>query len=269
MEATTQIAQTFTFALKDGFVVDGTPGFLLEPYDVVQVRRSPGFHTPRQVSISGEVTFAGGYTMEKKNQRLSDLVKMAGGVTKDAYVEGARLVRRMNDMERSRRDMALQTARQSQSSTDSVSISKLALSDTYTVGIHLEEALKNPGGDADIVLRAGDQLIVPEYESTVKISGDVMYSNTVTYEEGRNYKWYVKQAGGYGQRAKKSKAYVLYPNGTMALAKRSTEITPGCEIIVPSKPKRETLTSAQWVSIGTGAASIISSMAMIYYVLTK
>ena len=269
MEATTQIAQTFTFALKDGFVVDGTPGFLLEPYDVVQVRRSPGFHTPRQVSISGEVTFAGGYTMEKKNQRLSDLVKMAGGVTKDAYVEGARLVRQMNDMERSRRDMALQTARQSQSSTDSVSISKLALSDTYTVGIHLDEALKNPGGDADIVLRAGDQLIVPEYESTVKISGDVMYSNTVTYEEGRNYKWYVKQAGGYGQRAKKSKAYVLYPNGTMALAKRSTEITPGCEIIVPSKPKRETLTSAQWVSIGTGAASIISSMAMIYYVLTK
>jgi len=269
MEATTQIAQTFTFALKDGFVVDGTPGFLLEPYDVVQVRRSPGFHTPRQVSISGEVTFAGGYTMEKKNQRLSDLVKMAGGVTKDAYVEGARLVRRMNDMERSRRDMALQTARQSQSSTDSVSISKLALSDTYTVGIHLEEALKNPGGDADIVLRAGDQLIVPEYESTVKISGDVMYSNTVTYEEGRNYKWYVKQAGGYGQRAKKSKAYVLYPNGTMALAKRSTEITPGCEIIVPSKPKRETLTSAQWVSIGTGVASIVSSMAMIYYVLTK
>lgn len=268
-EATTQIAQTFTFALKDGFVIDGTPGFMLEPYDVVQVRRSPGFHTPRQVSISGEVTFGGSYTLEKKNQRLSDLVKMAGGVTKDAYVEGARLVRRMNDMERSRRDMALQTARQSQSSTDSVSISKLALSDTYTVGIHLEEALKNPGGDADIVLRAGDALIIPEYESTVKISGEVMYANTVTFTEGKSYKWYVKQAGGYGQRAKKSKAYILYPNGTMALAKRSSEITPGSEIIVPSKPKKENLTSAQWVSIGTGVAGIVSSMAMIYYVLTK
>jgi protein involved in polysaccharide export with SLBB domain len=268
-EATTQIAQTFTFALKDGFVIDGTPGFLLEPYDVVQVRRSPGFHTPRQVSISGEVTFGGSYTLEKKNQRLSDLVKMAGGVTKDAYVDGARLIRHMNDMERSRRDMALQTARQSQSSTDSVSISKLALSDTYTVGIHLEEALKNPGGDADIVLRAGDALIIPEYESTVKISGEVMYANTVTFTEGKSYKWYVKQAGGYGQRAKKSKAYILYPNGTMALAKRSSEITPGSEIIVPSKPKKENLTSAQWVSIGTGVAGIVSSMAMIYYVLTK
>lgn len=268
-EATTEIAQTFTFALKDGFVIDGTPGFMLEPYDVVQVRRSPGFHTPRQVTISGEVTFGGSYTMEKKNQRLSDLVKMAGGVTKDAYVEGARLVRRMNDMELARRDMAMQTARQGQGARDSVSLEKLAIDSVYTVGIHLDEALKHPGGDADIVLREGDELIVPEFEGTVKISGDVMYANTVAYTSGKSYKWYVKQAGGFGQRAKKSKAYVVYPNGTMAMAKRSTEIAPGCEIVVPSKPKKETVTAAQWVSIGTGVAGLISSLAMIYYVITK
>lgn len=268
-EATTEIAQTFTFALKDGFVIDGTPGFMLEPYDVVQVRRSPGFHTPRQVTISGEVTFGGSYTMEKKNQRLSDLVKMAGGVTKDAYVEGARLVRRMNDMELARRDMAMQTARQGQGARDSVSLEKLAIDSVYTVGIHLDEALKHPGGDADIVLREGDELIVPEFEGTVKISGDVMYANTVAYTSGKSYKWYVKQAGGFGQRAKKSKAYVVYPNGTMAMAKRGTEIAPGCEIVVPSKPKKETVTAAQWVSIGTGVAGLISSLAMIYYVITK
>lgn len=268
-EATTEIAQTFTFALKDGFVIDGTPGFMLEPYDVVQVRRSPGFHTPRQVTVSGEVTFGGSYTMEKKNQRLSDLVKMAGGVTKDAYVEGARLVRRMNDMELARRDMAMQTARQGQGARDSVSLEKLAIDSVYTVGIHLDEALKHPGGDADIVLREGDELIVPEFEGTVKISGDVMYANTVAYTSGKSYKWYVKQAGGFGQRAKKSKAYVVYPNGTMAMAKRSTEIAPGCEIVVPSKPKKETVTAAQWVSIGTGIAGLISSLAMIYYVITK
>ena len=268
-EATTEIAQTFTFALKDGFIIDGTPGFMLEPYDVVQVRRSPGFHTPRQVTISGEVTFGGSYTMEKKNQRLSDLVRMAGGVTKDAYVEGARLVRRMNDMELARRDMAMQTARQGQGARDSVSLEKLAIDSVYTVGIHLDEALKHPGGDADIVLREGDELIVPEFEGTVKISGDVMYANTVAYTSGKSYKWYVKQAGGFGQRAKKSKAYVVYPNGTMAMAKRSTEIAPGCEIVVPSKPKKETVTAAQWVSIGTGVAGLISSLAMIYYVITK
>ena len=266
-EATSEIAQTFSFALKDGFVIDGTPGFLLEPYDVVQVRRSPGFHTPRQVTVSGEVTFGGSYTMSKKNQRLSDLVKMAGGVTKDAYVEGARLVRRMNDMEIARRNMAMQTARQGQGARDSVSLEKLAIDSVYTVGIHLDEALKHPGGDADIVLREGDELIVPEFEGTVKISGDVMYANTVAYTSGKSYKWYVKQAGGFGQRAKKSKAYVVYPNGTMAMAKRSTEISPGCEIVVPSKPKKENVTAAQWVSIGSGIAGVISSLSMIYYLL--
>ncbi len=266
-EATSEIAQTFSFALKDGFVIDGTPGFLLEPYDVVQVRRSPGFHTPRQVTVSGEVTFGGSYTMSKKNQRLSDLVKMAGGVTKDAYVEGARLVRRMNDMELARRDMAMQTARQGQGARDSVSLEKLAIDSVYTVGIHLDEALKHPGGDADIVLREGDELIVPEFEGTVKISGDVMYANTVAYTSGKSYKWYVKQAGGFGQRAKKSKAYVVYPNGTMAMAKRSTEIAPGCEIVVPSKPKKENVTAAQWVSIGSGITGVISSLSMIYYLL--
>ena len=268
-EASTEIAETFTFSLKDGFIIDGTPGFMLEPYDVIQVRRSPGFHTPRQVIINGEVTFGGSYTLEKKNQRLSDLVKMAGGVTKDAYVEGARLVRRMNDMELARRNMAVQTARQGQGARDSVSLEKLAIDSVYTVGIHLDEALKHPGSDADIVLREGDELYVPEFEGTVKISGDVMYANTVAYSSGKNYKWYVKQAGGFGQRAKKSKAYVVYPNGTMAMAKRGTEITPGCEIVVPSKPKKESVTASQWVSLGTGIAGIISSMAMIYYVITK
>lgn len=268
-EASTEIAETFTFSLKDGFIIDGTPGFMLEPYDVIQVRRSPGFHTPRQVIINGEVTFGGSYTLEKKNQRLSDLVKMAGGVTKDAYVEGARLVRRMNDMELARRNMAVQTARQGQGARDSVSLEKLAIDSVYTVGIHLDEALKHPGSDADIVLREGDELYVPEFEGTVKISGDVMYANTVAYSSGKNFKWYVKQAGGFGQRAKKSKAYVVYPNGTMAMAKRNTEITPGCEIVVPSKPKKESVTASQWVSLGTGIAGIISSMAMIYYVITK
>lgn len=266
-EANSVIAQTFSMALKDGFVIDGTPGFLLEPYDVVQVRRSPGFHTPRQVTVSGEVTFGGSYTLEKKNQRLSDLVKMAGGVTKDAYVEGARLVRRMNDMEKARRDMAMLTARQGQGANDSVSLEKLAVDSVYTVGIRLDEALKRPGGDADLVLREGDELIVPEFEGTVKISGDVMFANTVAYTGGKNFKWYVKQAGGFGQRAKKSKAYVIYPNGTMAMAKRSTEISPGCEIVVPSKPKKENVTAAQWVSIGSGIAGVISSLSMIYYLL--
>lgn len=268
-KATSELAKTYSFALKDGFVIDGTPGFLLEPYDIVHVFRSPGFHTPRTITIEGEVNFAGSYTLEKKNQRLSDLVNMAGGVTADAYVEGARLIRRMDETERARLRMAMQTVRMSQDSEDSVAVEKVQQSDIYTVGIHLDEALENPGSDADIVLREGDRLIIPEYEGTVKISGDVMYPNTVAFQDGKNYKWYVRQAGGFGERAKKRKTYVVYPNGTMAQVNHGAEITPGCEIIVPSKPKREAMTTAQWMGIGSTAASIATMIATIIYMITK
>lgn len=264
-----ELAQTFSFALKEGFVVDGTPGFVLQPFDVVQVRRSPGFHTPRQVSVEGEVAFAGSYTLARKNQRLSDLVSRAGGLTADAYVEGARLERRMNDVERARLKLALQAARQNNDGKDSVAIDKVSQSDVYSVGIHLDEAMRNPGGDADIVVREGDRLIIPEYEGTVTISGDVMYPNTVAYAEGKNYKWYVRQAGGFGDRAKKKNTYVIYPNGTMAQVNHGAKITPGCEIIVPSKPRRESLTTAQWIGIGSSAASIGTMIATIIYILTK
>ena len=268
-KATSDLAKSYSFELKDGFVIDGTPGFVLEPYDIVQVFRSPGFHTPRTITVEGEVHFAGSYTLEKKNQRLSDLVKMAGGVTEDAYVEGARLERRMNETERARLRMAMQTVKLSQDDEDSVAVEKVQQTDVYGVGIHLEEALKNPGGDADIVLREGDRLIIPEYEGTVKISGDVMYPNTVAFTEGKDYKWYVRHAGGFGERAKKCKSYVIYPNGTMAQVNHGAKITPGCEIIVPSKPKREAMTTAQWMGVGSTAASIATMIATIIYMITK
>ena len=268
-KAGSELAKTYSFALKEGFVIDGTPGFTLEPYDIVQVFRSPGYHTPRRVSVEGEVNFAGSYTLEMKNQRLSDLVQRAGGITDDAYTEGARLERRMDETERARLQMALRAARMSQESKDSVALEKIEQSNVYTVGIHLEEALKNPGGDADIVLREGDRLIIPEFEGTVKISGDVMYPNTVAFTKGKDYKWYVRQAGGFGERAKKRKAYVIYPNGTMAQVNHGASITPGCEIIVPSKPKRDALSVTQWMGIGSTAASIATMIATIVYMTTR
>ena len=268
-EAGSELAKTYSFSLKEGFVVDGTPGFVLEPYDIIQVFRSPGYREPRQVSVEGEVNFAGHFTLEKKNQRLSDLVRMAGGITPDAYVEGARLERRMDDTERARLQMALQTARMSQSSKDSVSLEKVETSEVYTVGIHLREALDHPGGDDDIVLREGDRLIVPEYEGTVKISGDVMYPNTVAFMGDKSYKWYVRQAGGFGERAKKKKAYIVYPNGTMAQVNHGAKITPGCEIIVPTKPKKDPMTATQWVAISSGSASLATMIATIIYLLKK
>jgi len=254
------LAKTFTFSLRDGFVVDGTPGFILEPYDEVYVRRSPGYMTQRNITISGEVLFEGNQTLVNKNMRLTEAIKAAGGVTEEAYVKGARIERRLNDDERARRSFLLKQLSSQAEGSDSVKIDQLDLGDTYTVGIHLEKALENPGSEYDVVLREGDRIIVPEYNGTVKISGNVMYPNTVVYSPGKNYKYYINQAGGYGNRAKKSKTWVIYQNGTMAQVGHGAKIEPGCEIVVPTKPKADPAKTSQWISI---AQSVFSMAAMV------
>lgn len=255
-----EIAKTFSFSLKDGFVVDGTPGFILEPYDIVHIRRSPGFKTPRNITVEGEVLFEGAHTLPNKNMRLTDAIKMAGGVTTDAYVKGARLDRRLNDDERARRSFLLKQLKSQVEEGDTIYMNQLDLDNTYTVGIYLDKALANPGGEYDIILREGDRIIVPEYNATVKISGNVMYPNTVSYREGKGYKWYIDQAGGFGNRAKKSKTWVIYPNGTMAKVGHGTKIEAGCEIVVPTKPKSDPDKAGKWVSI---AQSVFSMAAMV------
>ena len=256
-----EISKSFTFALKDGFVIDGTPGFVLEPYDVVHVRRSPGFKTPRNIRVVGEVVYEGNQTMTTKEMRLSEAIKLAGGLTPQAYPKNARLVRKINDDERARRSFLLQQIqKQAADRSDSIAINQLDLSDTYPVAIYLDKAMAHPGGEFDIVLREGDEIIVPEYISTVKISGNVMYPNTVTYQPRKSYKWYVNQAGGFGNRAKKSKSWVIYPNGTMAQVRHGAKIEPGCEIVVPMKPQPQPGLVQQWVSIAQSVASMSALM---------
>jgi protein involved in polysaccharide export with SLBB domain len=262
-----EIAKTYSFSLKDGFVVDGQQGFVLEPYDIVEVRRSPGFHMPKNVMVEGEVNFEGNYTLAKKNQRLSDVIKAAGGVTDQAYVAGARLERLMTDQEKAQRQTIIRLAQQQSDERDSIRLDQLMMSDTYPVGIHLDKALDNPGGDDDLVLREGDRLVVPEYNGTVRVSGRVMYPNTVAYNPGKNYKYYVNLAGGFGDRAKKSKTYIVYQNGTVSQVGRGVKIEPGCEIIVPQKAKRNTMGLAQWLSVGSSLTSIAAMVATLANVL--
>ncbi len=253
-----EISKTFTFGLKDGFVVDGTPGFILEPYDVVHVRRSPGFKTPRNFTVTGEVVYEGAQTMTTKNMRLSDAIKLAGGLTDQAYPKNARLERVMNADERARRDFLVEQVRKQAGirSSDSIAVSQLALSNTYPVGIYLDKALANPGCEEDIILREGDRIVVPEYISTVKVSGNVMYPNTVSYKPGKDYKYYVNQAGGFGNHAKKRKTWVIYPNGTMAQVGHGAKIEPGCEIVVPMKPEPKAGLVQQWVAVAQSVASM-------------
>ena len=259
----TIIGQTYSFDLKDGFLIgDKANNFSLQPFDEVYVRKSPAYFAQQNVTISGEVMFDGVYSLQQKNERLSDVVSRAGGVTPDAYVKGARLVRQMNEEERRRQADVLRMARSGEGK-DSISIEKLDMGTTYSVGIDLEKALDNPGSDYDLVLREGDQLFIPEYVNTVKISGSVMYPNTVLYKDGKKLKHYVNLAGGYGSDAKKSKAYVIYMNGTVAkLSKyKSSLIQPGCEIVIPSKPESKKMSVAEVMSIGTTSASLATMIA--------
>lgn len=261
------ISQTFSFSLKDGFVIDGEPGFTLMPFDEVYIRRSPAYSEQKNVKVEGNVMFAGTYTLASKNERLSQIVKKAGGLNDKAYAAGARLERTMTAEERLRMETLKKMARQQASAKDSIDIDKLDLGTTYYVGIELDKALSNPGSDADLVLREGDRLIVPEYNGTVKVSGDVMLPNTVSYEKGKKASYYISQAGGWGNTAKKSRTYVVYMNGTVAKLNYNTKILPGCEIVVPTKPEGKKKTLAEIMSTASMSASFATMLVTIYNIL--
>ena len=255
------ISQTFTFALKDGFVVDGKQGFILKPFDEVYVRKSPGYSEQKNVYLEGNVMFAGTYTLSHKNERLSQIINKAGGLNDRAYPQGAR-IERVRTIEEQIRDKTLLQMMASQSG-DTIDVNKLQLGTTYTVGIELDKALAHPGGDEDLVLREGDRIIIPEYNGTVKVSGDVLYPNTVSYQKGKKLSYYVEQAGGWGNRAKKGQTYIIYMNGMVAKVKHNTKILPGSQIVVPTKMKKDGKSLTQWLSIGTSTASIATMFATI------
>lgn len=235
------IGQMFSFALKDGFVIDGQPGFVLQPYDEIYVRRSPGYQAQQNVSIEGEILFDGTYALTNREERLSDLVKKAGGTTNYAYLRGAKLTRVANASEKKRMSDVIRLMRRQlgEAMIDSLGI---AVENTFTVGIDLEKALKNPKSNADLVLREGDIISIPKNTNTVSIDGAVMVPNTVSYLAGQDIDYYINQSGGYSDNAKKSKKFIVYMNGQVTKVKGNgkKQIEPGCEIIVPSKSKKKT-----------------------------
>lgn len=267
------VGQTFTFDLKDGLLIgNGSGDFHLQPFDEVYIRKSPAYRKQKNVLVTGEALFTGSYALTKKNERLTDLIAKAGGVTSDAYVKGARLIRTMTEEEIRRKEDAMRMAAM-KTGADSISMKLIdtEVNNTYTVGISLDKALEKPGSDYDMVLREGDVLFIPEYVSTVKINGAVMYPNTVLYREGEDLRYYINQAGGYASGAKKRKAYVVYMNGTVSRlkSKNKNAIEPGCEIIVPSKDPRKRMSAAEVIGMGTSAASIATMIATMVNLFQK
>lgn len=276
------IAKLYTLSLKDGFVVDGEPGFTLMPFDEVYIRKSPAYMEQKNVSVEGEVMFAGTYTLSANNTRLSDLYRKSGGTNGLGYIRGARLLRRATEAEKQRMRTALQmemeqqqknilqlaassngsNLQQAAEGAKNANLSRFNVPDEYPVGIDLELAIKNPGSDADMVLREGDRLIVPQYNGTVKVNGAVMYANTVAFEKGKRASYYIDQAGGYAGDAVKSRAYIIYMNGKVAKLSHGAKVQPGCEIVIPAKLKRK-MSVAETMSLGSGLSSIAAMIATI------
>lgn len=257
------IAETFSFELQDGFVISGESAFKLKPFDEVYVRKNPSYTKMQNINVEGQVNFPGTYTLAKKDTRLSDVIKQAGGVTESGYVHGARLERRLTEDERARLNNMLKMAKANTNSKDSIDINKLDISDTYSVGIELGKALANPSSNYDILLREGDRLIIPEYNGTVKVNGAVMHPNTLSFVEGKSAKWYIKHAGGYSNLARKRKAYIIHQSGMTEEVAKGVKVTPGSEIVVPERNTRDKTNSAEYIAIGTGFASLGTMIATI------
>ena len=261
-EATDNLSQVFSFKLNPDFTIDGQPDFTLQPFDEVVVRRSPAYSEQKNIRIDGEVQFEGTYVLSSKGQRLSEAIRQAGGLTARAYPEGAKLLRLMTEEDRDMMQQMLRTA-QRNSGTDSIDISKLMVLNNYPVAIELDKALKNPGTSDDVILREGDRIVIPQYDGTVKINGEVLYPNTVRFKEGMSTDYYIEMAGGTTSTAKKSKTVIIYMNGMVARASAKNKPQPGCQIVVPTKKARRPLSLPEILSIGTGASSLAAMIATI------
>ncbi len=273
-------AQTFEITLQEGFVINGDEGFRLQPYDEVYVGKMPGYGEQVIVEVDGEANFRGTYALAQKTARLSDIVAQAGGLTPDAWAAGARVIRQMDDAERARRerqmiDLRVYNAEVVSSTNNNVGMDRRELVDSllwaryvdvddYIVGIHLDKALADPGGIYDITLRDGDMLYIPQYDATVKVSGEVNMPCSMTYHKGKSAKHYINYAGGYSNAAWRHHAYVVYANGTVGRIGRGASVEPGCEVIVPVRPIRTSTDSAIWISalstLGTIAALVITAV---------
>ena len=280
-EATDASAEVFSMSLNDGFRSSDN-SFTLMPYDVVVVRKSPAYNEQQTVRVEGCINFEGDYAMSTKNYRLSDLVKAAGGLTNLAHARGARLTRQMTEEEKLQRENSLRAAQiqmyeeamesektYNMAQADSLMSLKLDLGDTYPMSINLEEAIKNPGSAADIVMREGDLLVIPQFSNTVKVSGEVVYPVSMGYTKNKKLSYYIKRAGGYGNRAKKKGVDAIYMNGSAEKINRrsSKDIEPGCEIVVPTKKAGKRMTTGEVMAIASGGASLASVVVALISIL--
>lgn len=267
------LSRIYTFPLDITLTHNDANDFRLEPYDIVSVRKSPDYRPQANVTIDGEVAFPGDYSMIAVGERISSIIERAGGLTNHAYIKGATLRRKMSEEEKTLQK-AVDKMTRIGSTRDMIDESlldvdvnmadeeeKLTGEEYYSVALELDKALSNPGSDFDLALKEGDRLMIPEYLSTVKIAGTVMYPNSVAYKPGASVGYYINKAGGYGDRAKRSRVYIVYMNGNVSKARLGTRVEPGSEIIVPTKSEKGRTSTSEILATTSAATSITTAIA--------
>lgn len=249
-----KLAKIFSLTLNDGLSMEKETAFKLQPYDIVTIHRNPAYQEQKSVIITGEVKYAGRYILSSKEERISDIVKRAGGVTDKASVVDAQLIRKISNQEEDLKFRKLEVAPTKQ---DSIEIQNALLKNNYNIGFDLEKALNNPHTNDDIVLAENDSIFIPQLNNTVKISGEVMFPNTVSYIKGKNSSYYINQAGGVAKGGKKSQTYIVYANGQVSSASKG-KVLPGCEIVVPAKAEKKDNThqASLWITAAGTVATI-------------
>lgn len=253
-EPSERIAELFQFNIPaDLGLSKETATFKLQPFDEIYIRRSPGYSKQNSVFADGEFLFDGEYVLSTNNDRLSDLVAKAGGLTPEAYIKGAYLKRELSEERLARMEtLADLSARGKAATGDTIMMKKMEVGDYYPIAINLVAALEDPSSLDNLVLQQGDKLIVPKFNNTVTISGAVLYPCTVTYVKGQKIKDYIARGGGYADRAKK-RPFIIYANGLpdSKHGGKLPKVEPGCEIVIPSKPPK---------GPGMGTAEILGMM---------
>lgn len=233
----------------------------LLPEDAIFIRKLFYYREPQTIEIVGEVNYPGTYAIDKNVVRLSDIIQRAGMFTDDAYVKGAQLERKITKTEKARMEVAIELAGQemkAKNKASAIDSLKNAVKELYSIGIDLEQAMKNPGSDADVILRTGDIITIPVMNNTVKISGAVFYPNTVVYNPKYTWRDYINQAGGRRRNTKANKIYAVYMNGLVAKkGSANFKMEPGMELVVTSEPKEDKkLSTAEIVTIASSSTSI-------------
>lgn len=252
-----EMVKLYQFNIDRNLQIDGDgDAFYLMPFDYIYIRKAPSYHVQRTVYITGEVRYPGAYSIGSKKERVSDLIKRAGGLMPNAFVRGANMKRVSTQMEKNL-NVLQNTIEDSLLTKVESQISNAQLE------LRLESILKNPGTEFDYLLKDGDQIFIPEISQEVRISGEIRNPIGLAYEDGRSLLYYVDRNGGFGDNAKKNKVFVIYSDGTTKVTRNLLfpvypEIQPGCQIIIPPKPEKMRIdNTGKWLSVASTLSSIM------------